>query len=296
MRKTLTVVKLKTRWKLVAKMIRSRVSGPGRRDLGDPYAGTAEAGRNCGCEGSVKIKGGERMSGKKTIEEKIEAIVRPKFAQIIEELKKDHQEYRRRLELKEETRGALEKAETDVQMLYSRRIEIKKRFWEAYYEKEDEDEVSEIESEHGLIERATKKAERSLEKARADFEKADFDEVAESFALMAKANIADDEVNRQLDALEGTLESLLTGVRHNLKEVSQTLRGEYVEPHFDTTEERNAHVGMTIELLNEVAESYAPGSRQGATRDNRKTRQRMAKTVPAPKKPRRSRLRRLLRR
>jgi hypothetical protein len=234
------------------------------------------------------------MSGKKTIEEKIDAIVRTKFAQIIEELKKDHQEYRRRLELKEETRGALEKAETDVQMLHSRRIEIKKRFWEAYYEKEDEDEVSEIESEHSLIERATKKAESSLEKARADFEKADFDEVAESFALMAKANIADDEVNRQLDALEGSLESLLTGIRQNLKEVSQTLRGEYVEPRFDTTEERNAHVGMTIELLNEVAESYTPGSRRRVTQDARKARQRTAKTVPAPKKPRRSRLRRLL--
>jgi hypothetical protein len=235
------------------------------------------------------------MSGKKTIEEKIDAIVSTKFAQIIEELKKDHQEYRLRLELKEKTRSAFEKAEADVQMLHSRRIEVKKRFWEAYYEREDEDEVSEIESEHNLIERATKKAESSLEKARADFEKADFDEVAESFALMAKANIADDEVNRQLDALEGTLESLITGVRHTLKEVSQTLRGEYVEPHFDTNEERNAHVGMTIELLNEVAESYTPGSRRRVSRDTRKTRQRMAKTAPAPAKtPRRSRLRRLL--
>jgi hypothetical protein len=198
------------------------------------------------------------MLGRKTLEEKITATVREEFAGIIAGLERDHQEYRRRLRLKEKTRRALEDAESEVRRLYAERTALKKRFWEAYYKK-DEAALSEIEYQSRIVDRATTKAEKTLERAHADFGKADFDEVEEGFALKAKANIAEDEVNRRLRTLEETLEDLLAGVRHDVKEAGQALREEYKEPHFDTAEEQDAHVKRMVEVLNTVAETYVPG-------------------------------------
>ena len=213
------------------------------------------------------------MLDKKLVEDRIAAIIRSEFAQMIGALERDHLEYRRRLKLKEETRSTLEKQEVAVQRLRSARIELKKRFWEAYYE-EDEAALSEIESERRILERAEKKAEKSLETARADFERADFDEVAEGFLLRTKANIAEDQATRHIDAIEAALEDLLSGTRQDIEKASQALRDNYAEPSFDTVEERDAHVTKTMEILNAVTESYAPGSRWRRARHTRKTHKR----------------------
>src|SRR5215217_2614329 len=140
-------------------------------------------------------------------------MVRAEFAGIIVGLEREHREYLRRVRLKEETRVGLENAETKARELYAERIALKKRFWEAYYEK-DEVALSKIESRSERLERAAKRTEKATEKARADFERANFDEVAEGFALKAKANIAEDEVNRRIGALGKALEALLAEVRH----------------------------------------------------------------------------------
>jgi hypothetical protein len=195
---------------------------------------------------------------RKTLEKKITAIIRAEFTGIIAGLERDHREYLHWLKRKKETQGALERAKAKVRGLHSERIELKKQFWKAYYEK-DKDALSEIEFQSSLLERATKKAEKALNKARADFERADFDEVAESFALRTKSNIAEDEVNRRVETLEKTLEELLAGVRRDIKQVGQALRDEYKEPHFDTAEERDAHVKKTTEILNALTEGYTPG-------------------------------------
>lgn len=213
------------------------------------------------------------MLDKKLVEDRIAAIIRSEFAQMIGALERDHLEYRRRLKLKEETRSTLEKQEVAVQRLRSARIELKKRFWEAYYE-EDEAALSEIESERRILERAEKKAEKSLETARADFERADFDEVAEGFLLRTKANIAEDQAIRHIDTIEAALEDLLSGTRQDIEKASQALRDNYEEPSFDTVEERDAHVTKTMEILNAVTESYAPGSRWRRARHTRKTHKR----------------------
>lgn len=213
------------------------------------------------------------MLDKKLVEDRIAAIIRSEFAQMIGALERDHLEYRRRLKLKEETRSTLEKQEVAVQRLRSARIELKKRFWEAYYE-EDEAALSEIESERRILERAEKKAEKSLETARADFERADFDEVAEGFLLRTKANIAEDQATRHIDTIEAALEDLLSGTRQDIEKASQALRDNYEEPSFDTVEERDAHVTKTMEILNAVTESYAPGSRWRRARHTRKTHKR----------------------
>ena len=198
------------------------------------------------------------MFGRKTLEEKITAIVKAEFAGIIASLERDHREYRRRLRLKEKTKRALEDAEAEVRRLHYERTELKKKFWEAYYEK-DEAAVSEVEYRSRIVDRATKKAEKTLQRAHTDFAKADFDEIEEGFALKAKANIAEDEVNRRLRTLEKTFEDLLAGVRREVEEASQALRDEYEEPRFDTAEEQEAHVKRMIEVLNAVTESYTPG-------------------------------------
>ncbi|CAA9413894.1 MAG: hypothetical protein AVDCRST_MAG78-553 [uncultured Rubrobacteraceae bacterium] len=194
---------------------------------------------------------------KKTLEEKTAALIMEEFSGIVADLQRDHQEYRRRLKLKEQARAALEKAEEDARKLRSARVELKKRFWDAYYRK-DEAALSEIAAERGPIERATKKAGKALEKARADFEKADFDEVAESFALKAKANIAEDGIKRRLGSLEEAIEDLLAGLGRDVEETGRALRDEYEEPRFDTDEERNAHVKKTVEILTAVAKTYTP--------------------------------------
>ncbi|MBA4115462.1 MAG: hypothetical protein H0X71_03295 [Rubrobacter sp.] len=210
------------------------------------------------------------MLDRKMLEDRIAAMVRSEFAEMIGALERDHLEYRRRLKLKEETWSTLEKGEVAVQRLHSARIELKKRFWEAYYE-EDEADLSEIESERRILERAEKKAEKSLEKARADFERADFDEVAEGFLLRTKANIAEDQATRRIDAIEAALEDLLSSTRQDVEKASQALRDNYKEPSFDTIEERDAHVTKTMEILNDTSESYAPSSRWRRARYTRKT-------------------------
>ena len=194
---------------------------------------------------------------RKTLGEKISATIRAEFVGLIAELEEDRQEYRHRLKCKQEAWASLEGAQAEVERLHLRRIELKKRFWEAYYE-QDEAALSKVTSEQKPLERAVKRAERSLRKARARFKKADFDEVEVGFALKAKANIAEDEVNRRLQALEETLEEVLAEVRGAAGEVGQALRDEYKEPDFDTAEEQNAHVRKMIEVLGAVAQSYDP--------------------------------------
>lgn len=206
---------------------------------------------------------------KKTLEEKTATTIMAEFSGIIAGLQEDHLEYRRRLKLKEQTRAALEKAETDAQRLQAARIELKKKFWEAYYQN-DEAALSEVGARRRPLERAAKRAEKILEKARADFEKADFDEVAESFALKAKADIAQDEINRRLGTLEKAIEDLLAGLSRDVEETGQALRKEYKEPSFETVEEQSAHVKRMIEVLNSIAASYTPAS-EGA-RQNRQGR------------------------
>jgi len=219
---------------------------------------------------------------RKTLEEKIAVLVKTEFAEILAELEEDLREYRRRLGLKKETRAALDNAEAELEKLRLARIELKKSFWEVYYENNDEAALSEIEFEHRILERAADKADKALEKARVSFERADFDEVGEGFSLRTKANIAEDEVNRRIDSLEEMLESLLTGTRYDVKEASQALRDEYEEPRFDTAAEQEAHVKRTIEILNAVTESYTPGFRRQSARKARNARER---TLQA-KKPR----------
>lgn len=194
---------------------------------------------------------------RKTLGEKISATIRAEFVGLIAELEEDRQEYRHRLKCKQEAWAFLESAQAEVERLHLRRIELKKRFWEAYYE-QDEAALSKVTSEQKPLERAVKRAERSLRKARARFKKADFDEVEEGFALKAKANIAEDEVNRRLQVLEETLEEVLAEVRGAAGEVGQALRDEYKEPDFDTAEEQNAHVRKMIEVLGAVAQNYDP--------------------------------------
>ena len=193
---------------------------------------------------------------KKTLEEKTATTIMAEFSGIIAGLQEDHLEYRRRLKLKEQTRAALEKAQADAQKLQSARIELKKKFWEAYY-KEDEAALSEVGARRRPLERAAKRAEKALEKARADFENADFDDVAESFALKAKAEIAQDEINRRLGTLEKAIEDLLAGLSRDVEETGQALRNEYKEPSFETAEEHSAHIKRMVEILNTIAASYS---------------------------------------
>ena len=191
------------------------------------------------------------MLGKKTLEERIAASIRAEFGEIVTSLEKDHQEYLRRLRLKEKTRGALEEAEAEAQRLHSERATLVKRLREAHSE--------ESETKSTPLKRATKKVEKALGKARADFEKADFDEAAEGFTLKAKATIAEEEVDRRLGVLEETLEDLLAGVSDEVKEITQALRQEYKEPRFETPEERNSHKERMNEILKALTKSYAPG-------------------------------------
>jgi hypothetical protein len=197
----------------------------------------------------------------KTLQERISNAIRAEFDGIIAGLEKDRQNYLRRLELKRKTRAAFENAHSEAQRLHSERIALKKRFWKAYYE-EDEALLSKIESRSGHLERAAKKAEKELKKARGACEKADFDEVGEGFRLKAKADIVEEEIRRQVGWLEKGLGEVLAGVRGEVEEVAGRLREEYEEPSFSSAEEREAHVGRMIEVLNEVSQSYAPGKKK----------------------------------
>lgn len=195
---------------------------------------------------------------RKKVEEKAIAAVQAELSKYPEALARDLAEYQERLRRKREAAAALMEAEAEAERLRSEEIELKKSFWEAHYEQDDA-ALAKFERRCRPLERATKKAERSLKKARARFEKADFDEVAESFALKVRANIAEEEVNRRIGALENALEDLITGVCREVQETSKTLRDKYEEPSFDTDQERDAHVKKTIEISNTVAKSYTPG-------------------------------------
>ncbi len=195
---------------------------------------------------------------RRTVEEKVITDLRTELSRYSRSLARDRVEYRERLRRKQEARVALSRAETEVESLRSERVEVKKKFWEAHYE-EDEAALSRFERRCRSLERAIKKAEKSLHKARARFEKADFDEVAESFALKAKADTTEEEVERRIVALVETLEDLLAEMRQEVEEASEALRDEYKEPSFETDEEQDAHVKRTTEILNQVAKSYTPG-------------------------------------
>ncbi len=172
------------------------------------------------------------MLGRKTLEEKIAATVWAEFEETVTALERDRREYLRRLKLKEKSRGVLQEAEAQVQRLSSERSVLRERASQDARSEEGEAGLSEIEPRSKVLERATKQAKKVLGQARADFQKADFDEVAEGFALKAKAAIVEDEVDRRVRMLEATLEDLLAGVREEVKVAAQALREEYEEFRF----------------------------------------------------------------
>lgn len=178
---------------------------------------------------------------KKLLEERIGTAIRAEFVGLIVELERGLGEYRRRSRIKEEARVALEKAEAEARRVHRERIALKKRFWEAYYEK-DEATLSRIEPEHRSLKRAMRRAEKSLKKARANFEKADFDEAAEGAALKEKAYAAEEKADLRIGALEKTIEELLAETWRNVKDLSGALRDEGEEPRsFGAREEETAH-------------------------------------------------------
>ncbi len=182
---------------------------------------------------------GKKERRNKSLEERIGAAVRAEFAGLVAELERDLREYRHRSRLKEETCSALENAEAETRRLHLARVELKKRFWEAYYGK-DESALSKIGREFSYLKRATKKAEKSLEKARANFEKADFDEAAEVAALRKKADAAAEKADLRITTLEETVESVLAETWREVKGASAALRDECEKPRPGTAEEQRA--------------------------------------------------------
>lgn len=176
---------------------------------------------------------------KKVLEERIGAAIRAEFAGSIAELERNLQEFRRRSKLKETARDTLERAEAEARRVHNDRIALKKRFWKAYYGK-DEDALSEIGPTLGSLERSVKKAEKALEKARINFEKVDFDEVAEGAALREKAEAAREKADLRIGVIEETLEHALAETWREVKEASEALRDECGEPRFVTSEEETA--------------------------------------------------------
>lgn len=173
---------------------------------------------------------------KQLLEERIGAAIRAEFAGLISELEKDLREYRHRSRLKEEALDALESAEAEARKKHLRRVELKKRFWEAYYAN-DEAALSEIGRKHKSLEGAIKKAEKSLKKARADFEKIDFDEAAEGTALRKKAETAEEKADLRIGVLEETIEGLLAETWRNVKGAGRALRDECEEPRSNVSKE-----------------------------------------------------------
>ena len=156
-------------------------------------------------------------------------------------LEEKRREYRRRWILKEEARTALKEAEKEVHGLHSERIELGKRFWEAYYGK-DEGPFSELETESGALERTIERAEKVLEKARTEFEMADFDEDIEGSRLREKADAAQGEAERRIAELEKALGDALARVRSGVEEASRALQDELEAPRLEgIAEERNAY-------------------------------------------------------
>lgn len=178
---------------------------------------------------------------KKLLEERISTAIRAEFEGLLAELERDLEEYRRRSRLKQEARDALERAEAEAEKMHHRRIAFKKRFWEAYYEK-DEAALSESEAELRFLKRAVSKAEKSLKKAHEDFDRADFDEDAEKAALRKKAYAAEEKADLRIGALEKTIEEVLAETWRNVKRLTGALREESGESRFaDNREEEIAH-------------------------------------------------------
>jgi hypothetical protein len=178
---------------------------------------------------------------KQLLEERISTAIRAEFVGLIAELERGVEEFRHRSRIKEEARVALEKAEAEARRVHRERIALKKRFWEAYYEK-DEATLSKIEPEHRSLKRAMRRAEKALKKARANFEKVDFDEVAEGAALKEKAYAAEEKADLRIGALEKTIEELLAETWRDVKDLSGALRDEGEGPRsFGAREEETAH-------------------------------------------------------
>ena len=178
---------------------------------------------------------------KKLLEERISTAIRAEFEGLLAELEREIGDYRHRLRLKQEARDALERAEAEAQKVHHRRIAFKKRFWEAYYGK-DEAALAESEAELRSLKRAVSKAEKSLKKAHEDFDKADFDEDAEKAALRKKAYAAEEKADLRIGALEKTIEEVLAETWRNVKGLSGALREESGESRFvGDREEEIAH-------------------------------------------------------
>lgn len=161
----------------------------------------------------------------KPSQESLLSSVRSELAENVGELEGRHREYRRRLESKQQARAALENAEAETKRLHSEGVALQRGFWEAYYGK-GLDTQTEIGPELRSLKRAIEEAEKTLKKARAKFEEADFDEVAEWSALIAETNASEEEIDRQVDALEETLEDLTAELRHQLKDAIRSLHDE----------------------------------------------------------------------
>lgn len=159
-------------------------------------------------------------------------MIRAEFVSLITDLEEERREYRRRLILKEESQAALKKAETEVHELYSERIALGKRFWEAYYGG-GELSFSEYKTDSGTLERVIERAEKELEKARANFETANFDESIEGSRLRAKADAAQSEAERRIAKLEEALEDVLARARSSIEEFSRSLRDELEAPRLN---------------------------------------------------------------
>jgi hypothetical protein len=166
------------------------------------------------------------------LEETLSALIRAEFVSLLTDLEEERREYRRRLILKEESQAVLKKAETEVHELYSERIALGKRFWEAYYG-DGELSFSEYKTDSGTLERVIERAEKELEKARANFETANFDESIEGSRLRAKADAAQSEAERRIAELEEALEDVLARARSSTEESSRSLRDELEAPRLD---------------------------------------------------------------
>lgn len=161
----------------------------------------------------------------KPSEERLVASVRSELAENVADLEGRHREYCCRLESKKQARTALENAEAETRRLHSEGVALQRRFWEAYYGN-GQDTQTEIGPKLKSLKRAIEGAEKSLKRARAKFEGADFDEVAEWSALIAEANTVEEEIDRQVDALEETLQDLTAELRHQLKDAIRSLHDE----------------------------------------------------------------------
>lgn len=159
-------------------------------------------------------------------------MIRAEFVSLLTDLEEERREYRRRLILKEESQAVLKKAETQVHELYSERIALGKRFWEAYYG-DGELSFSEYKTDSGTLERVIERAEKELEKARVNFETANFDESIEGSRLRAKADAAQYEAERRIAELEEALEDVLARARSSTEESSRSLRDELEAPRLD---------------------------------------------------------------